>query len=271
MRKFFFALTACFVLQSVTACTTFFIAKNGQLAFGRNYDWVTDAGILCTNLRGLAKTSTRMPEGGAVSWVSKYGSITFNQYGKEFPMGGMNEEGLVVEMMWLDGSEYPKPDKRPSLNVLQWIQYQLDNCASVKEVIATSKKVRISPQGNPPLHYLVADASGHSAAIEFLNGRMVVHQGQGLPLPVLANTAYATSSRLVIDADESDSLDEESTSYNDNSVKRFSFAWPTMTRHLQQLEQAGLIHVDKISREQHYTLNKERLNTVVNKWLKWFK
>jgi DNA-binding transcriptional ArsR family regulator len=54
-------------------------------------------------------------------------------------------------------------------------------------------------------------------------------------------------------------------------VNRFSFAWPTMTRHLQQLEQAGLISVDKISREQYYTLNKERLNTVVNNWLKWFK
>jgi ArsR family transcriptional regulator, arsenate/arsenite/antimonite-responsive transcriptional repressor len=54
-------------------------------------------------------------------------------------------------------------------------------------------------------------------------------------------------------------------------VNRFSFAWPTMTRHLQQLEQAGLISVDKISREQHYTLNKERLNAVVNNWLKWFK
>lgn len=54
-------------------------------------------------------------------------------------------------------------------------------------------------------------------------------------------------------------------------VDRFSFAWPTMTRHLQQLEQAGLIRVEKISREQHYTLNKERLNTVVDSWLKWFK
>lgn len=54
-------------------------------------------------------------------------------------------------------------------------------------------------------------------------------------------------------------------------VNRFSFAWPTMTRHLQQLEKAGLISVDKISREQHYTLNKDRLNTVVNNWMKWFK
>lgn len=54
-------------------------------------------------------------------------------------------------------------------------------------------------------------------------------------------------------------------------VNRFSFSWPTMTRHLQQLEQAGLISVDKISREQHYTLNKDRLQSVVNNWLKWFK
>lgn len=54
-------------------------------------------------------------------------------------------------------------------------------------------------------------------------------------------------------------------------VSRFSFAWPTMTRHLQQLEQAGLISVDKRSREQHYTLNKDRLNAVVHDWMKWFK
>ncbi len=44
----------------------------------------------------------------------------------------------------------------------------------------------------------------------------------------------------------------------------------TMTRHLQQLEKAGLISVDKISREQHYSLNKERLRSVVENWLKWF-
>ena len=53
-------------------------------------------------------------------------------------------------------------------------------------------------------------------------------------------------------------------------VSRFSFAWPTMTRHLQQLEQAGLISVDKVSREQYYTLNKDRLTAVLNNWLKWF-
>lgn len=53
-------------------------------------------------------------------------------------------------------------------------------------------------------------------------------------------------------------------------VKRFSYAWPTITRHLQQLEEAGLITSDKVSREQYYTVNDEYLKSVVNKWIGWF-
>jgi choloylglycine hydrolase len=227
MRKILsIAVIIFFSAETLFACTTFFIHKNGQLAFGRNYDWITDVGMVCSNLRGLSKTSMKMPEGSAIKWVSKYGSITFNQYGKEFPNGGMNEMGLVVEMMWLDGSQYPKPDKRPSMYVLQWIQYQLDNCASIKDVLATNKKIRISQQGNAPVHYLVADAAGGAATIEFLNGKMVVHRGSSLPLAVLTNTAYATSSKLVMDAESeyNDGRVPESHSYSDNSVRRFANA-----------------------------------------------
>lgn len=53
-------------------------------------------------------------------------------------------------------------------------------------------------------------------------------------------------------------------------VNRFNYSWPTITRHLKQLEEAGIITVDKISREQHYTLNSTRLTGTVNKYLKWF-
>jgi len=175
------------------ACTTFFINKNGQMVFGRNYDWLTDAGSVYTNSRGLAKTSLSTGNGTTISWVSQYGSITFNQYGKEFPTGGMNEKGLVVELMWLDGTTYPSADSRAAIGVLQWIQYQLDNCSTVKEVIATDKKLRISSVGNTPLHYLVADANGQVASIEFLDGKMVVHTGKELSMPVLTNTTYSES------------------------------------------------------------------------------
>lgn len=178
--------------QFIFACTTFCINKNGQIVFGRNYDWVTGAGIVNTNQRGLFKTSMKSGNAATVSWISKYGSITFNQYGKEFPTGGMNEKGLVVELMWLDGTRYPAEDNRPAVGVLQWIQYQLDNAATTAEVIASDSRLRINERATP-IHYLIADASGKVATIEFLNGKMVVHKDDKLPFPVLTNDTYAAS------------------------------------------------------------------------------
>lgn len=189
-------IIACFLLCITTivavACTTFVINKDGHIIFGRSYDWITGAGIVNSNQRGLFKTSLKNNNGSTISWVSKFGSITFNQYGKEFPTGGMNEKGLVVELMWLDETKYPDKDERPAVGVLQWIQYQLDNSASVEEVIKSDKTVRIQTR-DVPLHYLVADATGNVATIEFLEGKMVVHNGKELPFPVLTNSTYTSS------------------------------------------------------------------------------
>ena len=195
MLRFVFAAGCMiiFAFNRATACTTFFINHNNQLLFGRNYDWVTGSGMVHTNLRGLAKSSFQMREGKTVSWTSKYGSVTFNQYGKEFPTGGMNEKGLVVELMWLDETRYPAPDDRPAISVLQWIQYQLDNCAGIDEVLATDKYLRIATVGTTPLHYLVADKQGNAATIEFLDGKMIVHKGTDLRHPVLTNSTYSES------------------------------------------------------------------------------
>lgn len=190
---------AVLIVLTATPCSTFFINHNGQLVFGRNYDWVAGTGMVCTNHRGLAKTSFAVSDGRSISWTSKYGSITFNQYGKEFPTGGMNEKGLVVELMWLDETRYAEQDERPAISVLQWIQYQLDNCATIDELIATDKQLRISAT-SAPLHYLVADAKGNAATIEFLDGKMVVHKAGQLAFPVLTNSVYSESVKLAKDA-----------------------------------------------------------------------
>lgn len=136
-----------------------------------------------------AKDSARAT--GPARWTSKYGSITFNQYGREFPTGGMNEKGLVVDLMWLEGTRYPNPDDRPAVSVLEWIQYQLDSFATTAEVLGHAEDVRI--QGRVPLHYLIADRTGAAATIEFQNGRLVVHSGKSLPVPVLTNDTYERS------------------------------------------------------------------------------
>jgi penicillin V acylase-like amidase (Ntn superfamily) len=222
MKKPIILLFVVLLQQVAFACTTFFINKDGQLIFGRNYDWITDAGMVYTNNRGLFKTSMATADGNTISWVSQYGSITFNQYGKEFPTGGMNEKGLVIELMWLDETKYPAPDQRPAVGVLQWIQYQLDNCSTIDEVIATDKKLRIASIGTSPLHYLIADAKGNAATIEFLEGKMVVHKNTELTLPVLTNNVYEESARLYKDG--SIKGNSNSFAYGNNSLERFGQA-----------------------------------------------
>ncbi|MBA3367394.1 MAG: helix-turn-helix transcriptional regulator [Geodermatophilaceae bacterium] len=47
----------------------------------------------------------------------------------------------------------------------------------------------------------------------------------------------------------------------------FSHSWPTTTRHLGVLVQAGLITVRPDGRERHYVLNRERLTAALDLWL----
>jgi choloylglycine hydrolase len=103
----------------------------------------------------------------------------------------MNETGLVIELMWLDDTVYPKADDRPTVGTLEWIQYQLDNSASVAEVIKNSENVRIASEVK--LHYLVNDKEGNSVTIEFLNGKLVAHTGEKLAFSALTNDTYEKS------------------------------------------------------------------------------
>ena len=89
--------------DAADACTTFCLRNGDQLLFGKNYDWQIGDGQLLVNLSGRRKSADPEAHASPARWVSKYGSVTFNQYGREFPMGGINEAGLVIELMWLDG------------------------------------------------------------------------------------------------------------------------------------------------------------------------
>jgi hypothetical protein len=159
---------------------------------GRNFDIFYDNGCLFTHPRDLKKTALIMPPEEPLQWVSQYGSLTFSQVGKEFPVGGINEKGLVVEQNTLLETKYPAVDDRPAVNELQWIQYMLDTCCTVEEVMEAAKHIRIS-QNASSLHYFVCDPSGKAAILEYINGNLVTYSGDQLPLPVLANSTYLES------------------------------------------------------------------------------
>lgn len=192
MKRFaIFSFLIIGLLLKNSACTTFVIRDSNDLVFGRNLDWVSDNGLIAVNKRGVKKTAIVFPPDQPAVWTSKYGSVTFNQFGKEFPFGGINEKGLVVEIMLVSG-KYPKTDQRKAVNELQWVQYQLDNCETVDEVIATNDAIRIS-KINQNLHFLVCDSNGAVAVIEFNYGKQIVYTGDELKFPVLENSTYKTS------------------------------------------------------------------------------
>ena len=209
LRSVLLMLAAAAVFSGdVLACTTFCLKNKSEVLFGKNYDWMIGDGAVFVNRRGVSKWSSLSNEKNVAKWTSKYGSVTFNQYGWESPSGGMNEAGLVIELMWLDDTKYPDADHRPAIDVLEWIQYNLDTAATADEVIANSEKVRIRSRVN--LHYLVNDKQGNSAAIEFLNGKLTAHSGEKLPFPALANDTYERSlnySRMAPAAKTESSLD----------------------------------------------------------------
>lgn len=186
----FFILLSLFTNQ-ISACTTFCLKNNGEVLFGKNYDWMIGDGLLFVNKRGVEKTAMAEAAPNPAKWISQYGSVTFNQYGRENPSGGMNEKGLVIELMWLDDTQYPKADERPTVGTLEWIQYQLDNSATVQEVIQNAEKIRIASEVK--IHYLVNDKQGNSATVEFIDGKLVAHTSDKLPLTALANDTYEKS------------------------------------------------------------------------------
>ena len=53
-------------------------------------------------------------------------------------------------------------------------------------------------------------------------------------------------------------------------ARRFSCAWPTTSRHLRLLEEAGLVRVERQGREWIYVLEADHLRGVVGGWLRHF-
>jgi choloylglycine hydrolase len=175
------------------ACTTVCLSEGGPPIVAKSYDWNHEDGHVVLNPAGRTKHALIVAPGQVpLSWTSKYASVSFNQYGAEMPNGGMNEAGLVVEIMWLNEAGWEPADGRPVINELQWVQRQLDLYASTQEVVSHVSEVRIAPI-HGKVHYMVCDAGGACATVEFIGGKQSVNAGPDLRAPVLTNNTYARS------------------------------------------------------------------------------
>jgi choloylglycine hydrolase len=181
------------------SCATFVLERGPDaLLVGHNLDEAMPVpGLVVANLRGVArenrtygdiKSSGRSGSAPRIAWVSKYGSLTYNVFGREFPDGGLNEAGFYAGEMTLLKTEWPEGGPQARFYHHQWMQYLLDNFATVEEALASLDKAL--PEGHCRWHFLLADKSGDAAVVEFLKGKPTIYHGKSLPYPILCNDPY---------------------------------------------------------------------------------
>lgn len=181
---------AAFLLVPATladACTrVVYLGANDTIITARSMDWSEP---MLTNLYALPRGMERSGEAGpnSLEWVAKYGSVVATGYDVS-TTDGVNEAGLVANLLWLVESEYPEftEDSKPGLTIAAWAQYVLDNFATVSEAVEVLRDPPFTlVTANVPgqdrlttLHLSISDATGDSAIIEYIGGEPLVHHGR---------------------------------------------------------------------------------------------
>ncbi|OYX67491.1 MAG: hydrolase [Rhizobiales bacterium 32-66-11] len=186
VTRFIAALLAGTLLAAnpAAACTrALYTGADGLVITGRSMDWAED---MRTNLwafpKGMARDGAAGPT--APKWVSKYGSLIASGYDVG-TADGINEAGLVVNLLYLDESDYGGETGKPPMSISVWAQYVLDMFGTVSEAVAALEKepfriiAPVLPNGSPAqLHLALSDASGDSAILEYIAGKLVIHHGK---------------------------------------------------------------------------------------------
>ncbi len=171
------------------ACSRILYTTDKIVMVGRNVDW---PGGLNTNIwllpRGLEKNGSAGEN--SLVWKAKYGSVVSTVYDM-FSLDGMNEKGLVVNLLYLKESKYYKPQKnnkdKKAILVSAWGQYVLDNFATVKEAVREFQKGEIyivpleiddNSSHNSGLHLSISDSKGDSAIFEYVDGKLKIYHGK---------------------------------------------------------------------------------------------
>lgn len=189
MKKVFIFLCSLATLSLASkaeACTrVVYTGMDGMVITGRTMDWKSE---LHSNIWVFPRGMERSGETGQNSlvWTSKYGSVITSAF-EIASTDGMNEKGLVANLLWLSESKYPVRDKKkPGLTIAAWVQYMLDNFATVNEAASYVERdtFQIVSDKMPDesrmatLHLSISDVTGDNAIFEYVDGKLTIHHSK---------------------------------------------------------------------------------------------
>lgn len=179
MAKELFDTVGMASLSTGSGCSAFAATTpEGDKLMGRNFDYAHPDDIAAV----LVRTA---PEGKFKSicmvdayWLGcKRGFFTDNETDLSVAMGfpyilmdGMNEKGLAVGVLHLDGEATWQDSGKKKIATTVAMRYLLDNAVDVEDAISKLQEfdMRCSDRTNGSYHFFMADASGKSAVIEYI-------------------------------------------------------------------------------------------------------
>jgi penicillin V acylase-like amidase (Ntn superfamily) len=176
---------------------------------------------------GGAAAGKKVVAGNALSWESAHGTVVVTFYGIG-AVDGINEHGLAAHLLYLGETDFGRRNpEMPGLVAGLWVQYALDQAASVSEALALLAEVQVvmmEARGTKAtVHLALEDAAGDSAIIEHLDGTMVVHHGPQYRI-MTNDPAYDEQLRLLDKLDFSHPSGDMPLPGNVNARDRFQRA-----------------------------------------------
>ncbi|MEQ9096059.1 MAG: linear amide C-N hydrolase [Phycisphaerales bacterium] len=194
MTRSLLALAAIAIALTIASpahtCSRVLWVTKGQGALvGRNMDWFED---IKSNMwllprgierNGMGSGPVARADANPLTWTSRYGSVIITAYDAG-TADGVNEAGLAGHMLYLPETSVPERDAgTPGLCMSMWVQYYLDNFATVAEAIAHTRqhpyqlRMAVEPTSGKPatVHIALNDATGDSAILECIDGELTIY------------------------------------------------------------------------------------------------
>ena len=196
------------LLGGIFGCSTIAVqSPEGDALFGRNFDWENCEAMVVESHpeNGYASLSTVNMDfitqnvgGGMVGMALNLDEVK-TLAALYAPLDGMNEAGLAVSVnMIQDSAAIEQNTEKPDITTTTAIRLLLDKAGNVEEALELLGQYDLHGSMGMMIHFAIADSTGRSVAVEYVDNEMIV-----IETPVLTNFYLAEGEKQGIGTEQS--------------------------------------------------------------------
>ena len=179
-------------------------SSDGKVFFGRNFDWPHDAclilrihdgqGIKSLAIIDLHYLNLNRGDLEQTSIIERL-PLLFAPY---YVMDGINRHGVAVSEMSVEIATPPRDEQKPDITSATLMRIMLDYAQSTEEAVQLIDEYNVYFE--PKIHFMIADSSGDSRVVEFVNGEIKVTRSTD-PWQISANSVVYGKSEQEMDSE----------------------------------------------------------------------